>query len=153
MSAYNATLTPHQQRVLFPKSRSMEGSFTAFIDTLSVNIQTTSIVHDTTEQIFGITGRNAEGQDTVRELYIQFPDNTPAGTNFRLEESEFTKVRVWYSVKSPTANYSVRVIQGSLSIQQIAPQVIHIQGACGGATDTNPSGNTHSVVINFDLRT
>lgn len=153
MSAQSAMLTQHQQRVLFPKSRNAEGSYTAFIDTHAVTIQTKEIVHDRSAGIFRITGRNAEGSDTVRTIDIEFADDTPAGTNFNLAQSEFTKTRVWYSVKSPTANYAVGVIQGSLSIQQISAQGIHIQAACGGVTDKNPLGSTHSLIVNFDLHT
>ena len=154
MSAHSATLTPHQQRALFPKSNSAEGSFTVSVDSNAINVQTKEIVHDTTKHIYGITGRNAEAvNDTVREIYIQFADTTAAGTVFHLEDSEFTNTSVWFSVDTGLNKYAVRVITGTLVIQELSSQGIHISLACTGSTERTPSGKSHAMVINADLHT
>lgn len=153
MPAQTATLTPHQQSVLFPQPREAEGTFSVFLDGQKIDIQTISIVNDPSQRILGITARNTEGQDTVREIYIQFADHTPAGTTFNLAESEFTSTRIWLSVKTATEPYSVRGIVGTLSIQQISPQLIKVQGSAVVKTDTDPNGQIHDLIINFDIHT
>lgn len=153
MPAQTATLTPHQQSVLFPRAREAEGTFSVFLDAQEISVQTITIVNDPSQRILGITGRNTEGQDTVREIYIQFADHTPAGTTFDLKTSEFTSTRLWLSIKTATDTYVVRGVIGSLSIQQIFPQLIKVQGSAVVTTDTNPSGAVHSLVVNFDIHT
>jgi|GEM_PF-1444085 len=149
-----ATLTHRQQQSLFPLPRSAEGSFTVFVDTHPLVIQTKTIEHNTAQGIFTITGRYAEAQGGgIREVHILIPDTTTAGTVFKMEEVEFTKTRVWYIVDTPTEKYPSRLMTGNLTIQQISPQGIHIAGACSGETDRNPSGKTHDLIINFDLST
>ncbi|WP_042944603.1 hypothetical protein [Pseudomonas lactucae] len=154
MSAQLAMLTPHQAQILFPKPRIGQGSFTTSVDSHTIPIQTKDVVHDTEKRIFGITGRNADAlSNTVRTVYIQFPDDTPAGTVFHLAEGEFTNIRVWFTVDTALNKYAVRVITGTLSIQEISTRGIHIAGACSGRTERNPSGKSHEMVINFDLKT
>lgn len=153
MPAQTATLTPHQQSVLFPRAREAAGTFSVFLDGQDIDIQTITIVNDPSQRILGITGRNTEGQDTVREIYIQFADHTPAGTTLNLAQSEFTPTRIWLSVKTATETYAVRGIIGTLSIHQISPQLIKVQGSAVATTDTDPNGNKHDLIINFDIHT
>lgn len=153
MPAQTATLTPHQQSVLFPQPREAEGTFSVFLDGQKIDIQTITIVNDTSLRILRITGRNTEGQDTVRKIDIEFAEHTPAGTTFILAESEFTSTRIWLSVKTATESYAVRGMTGTLSIQQISPQLIKVQGAAVARTDTDPNEQKHDLIINFDVHT
>ncbi|HJH19185.1 hypothetical protein PSH76_14550 [Pseudomonas sp. FP215] len=153
MPAPTATPTSHQQSVLFPRALEAEGTFSVFLDGQSIEIKTINIVNDPFQRILGITGRNTEGQDTVREIYIQFADHTPAGTTFNLAQSEFTSTRIWLSVKTPDKPYAVRGIVGTLSIQKIFPHLIKVQGAAVATTDTDANGQIHDLIINFDIHT
>ncbi|ROM48181.1 hypothetical protein BK649_19915 [Pseudomonas canadensis] len=153
MPAQTATLTPHQQSVLFPRPREAVGTFSVFLDGQEINIQTITVVNDPSQRILRINGRNTVGQDTVREIDIEFADHTPAGTTFNLAESEFTPTRIWLSVKTATESYVVRGVTGTLSIQQISPQLIKVQGAAVARTDTDPNGQEHDLIINFDIHT
>jgi hypothetical protein len=153
MPAQTATLTPHQQSVLIPRAREAQGTFSVFLNSNPLSIQTITIVNDPSQRILGITGRNTEGSDTVREIYIQFADHTPAGTTYSLAESEFTSTRIWLSVKTATESYAVRGVLGTLNIQQISPHLIKVQGSAVVTTDSDPHGNVHSLIINFDIHT
>ncbi|WP_300632962.1 hypothetical protein [Pseudomonas sp.] len=153
MSANTATLTQHQQQVLYPQPFIASGSFTTTVDSNILPIDTREITHNVEYKIYTVTGRYADPLNkSVRTVTIEFADDTPAGTVFDLEKSEFTKTRVWFSVHSDINKYSVRVIKGTLSIQQIGnTNQLHIAGACTGDTERTPSGRIHQMVINFDL--
>ncbi|MGH2419068.1 hypothetical protein EJ576_27110 [Pseudomonas sp. C 49-2] len=153
MPAQTATLTPHQQSVLFPQPREAVGTFSVFLDSQEIDIQTITVVNDPSQRILRITGRNTVGHDTVRTIDIEFADHTPAGTTFNLAESEFTPTRIWLSFKTATESYVVRGVIGTLSIQQISPQLIKVQGAAVARTDTDPNGQEHDLIINFDIHT
>lgn len=153
MPAQTATLNSHQQSVLIPWALEAAGTFSVFLDGQDIDIQTITIVNDPSQRILRITGRNTVGQDTVREIDIEFADHTPAGTTFILEDTEFTSTRIWLSVKTATESYAVRGVNGTLSIQQISPQEIKVQGAAVARTDTDPNGQKHDLIINFDIRT
>ena len=153
MPAQTATLNSHQQSVLIPWALEAAGTFSVFLDGQDIDIQTITIVNDPSQRILRITGRNTVGHDTVRTIDIEFADHTPAGTTFNLAESEFTSTRIWLSVKTPDKPYAVRGIVGTLSIQQISPQLIKVQGAAVARTDTDPNGQEHDLIINFDIHT
>ncbi|WP_426108577.1 hypothetical protein [Pseudomonas sp. TWR1-1-4] len=153
MPAQTATLTPRQQSVLYPWPLKAEGTFSVFLDGQAIDIQTITIVNDPSQHILRITGRNTVGQDTVREIDIEFADHTPPGTTFNLAQSEFTPTRIWLSVKTATESYAVRGMTGTLSIQQISPQLIKVQGAAVARTDTDPNGQEHDLIINFNIHT
>ena len=153
MPAQTATLTPHQQSVLIPQAREAKGTFSVSLDNENIKIQTITIVNDPSQRILRITGRNTVDDDTVRTIDIEFADHTPAGTTFNLAESEFTPTRIWLSVKTANEHYAVRGTIGTLSIQQISPQLIKVQGSAVVTTETDPNGEIHSLVINFDIHT
>jgi hypothetical protein len=153
MPAQTATLTPHQQRVLIPRAREAKGTFSVILDSQNIDIQTITIVNDPSQRILGITGRNTEGQKTVREIYIQFADHTPANTTFDLAQSEFTDTRIWLSLKTATETYAVRGVIGTLSIQQISPQLIKVQGFAVATTEKAPNQKVHALIIDFDIHT
>lgn len=153
MPAQTATLTPHQQSVLIPRPRNAKGTFSVFLDSQEIDIQTITIVNDTSQRILRITGRNTVGHDTVRTIDIEFADHTPAGTTLNLAENYSPPTRIWLSVKTANEHYAVRGTIGTLSIQQISPQLIKVQGSAVVTTETDPNGEIHSLVINFDIHT
>ncbi|MGC6370146.1 hypothetical protein [Pseudomonas sp. K2I15] len=152
MSAQQQQLTPAQQRLLRPKALTAEGRFTASVDSIILNPQTKTVVHDYDLGIYGINGRYADNSVTIKEFYIQLPDDIETGKIIQLEDSEFTKVRIWYSVKSPTEHYAVRCITGELVIQRLTAGIISISGSViNGTTETDPHGNSHALALFFDL--
>ncbi|NWC94228.1 MULTISPECIES: hypothetical protein [unclassified Pseudomonas] len=151
MSAQAQQLTPAQQKRLLPRALTATGIFNAAVDRIVTNPQTKTVVHDFDEGIYAINGRYADNSVTIKEFYIQIPDDTETDKIIRLEDTEFTKVRVWYSVKSPTEHYAVRCISGELVIQALVSGIIKVSGRLVGQTETDPHGNPHELVLVFDL--
>lgn len=151
MSAQAQQLTPAQQKRLQPRALTAEGLYTVSVDSILLYPQTKTVVRDFDQGIYVINGRHADNSVTIKEFYIQVPDDIQMDKIIRLEDSEFTKVRVWYSVKSPTEHYAVRCIQGELVIQGLVEGIIKIKGQVIGNTEKDPHGNPHSLAIFFDL--
>ncbi|WP_226478414.1 hypothetical protein [Pseudomonas sp. MWU16-30323] len=151
MSAQAHQLTPAQQKRRQPRARTATGLCTVSVDSIILHPQTKTVVHDFAQGIYVINGRHADNSVTIKEFYVQVPDNIEMDKIIRLEDSEFTKVRVWYSVKSPTEHYAVRCIQGELVIEGLVEGIIKIKGQVIGNTEKDPHGNPHSLAIIFDL--
>ncbi|WP_294734033.1 hypothetical protein [uncultured Pseudomonas sp.] len=136
-----------------PKILNATGEFTATVDGVPIPVQTKTLAHDFDYGTYGITGRHADNSVTVKEFYIQLPEDVELDKIIRLQESEFTKVRVWYSVKSPTLHYVVQGIEGILNVTAMEHFATRIRCGVNARTDKNPSGNIHDINILFDLRT
>lgn len=151
MSAQAQQLTRAQQKRLQPRALTAIGDYTVSVDSIFLFPQTKTLVRDFDHGIYVINGRHADSSVTIKEFYIQVPDDIEMDKIIRLEDSEFTKVRVWYSVKSPTEHYAVRCIRGELVINGLVEGIIKIKGQVIGDTEKDPHGNPHSLAILFDL--
>lgn len=151
MTAQAQTLTPEQKKALRPKRYLASGTFNARIDLSTVVFQTQTLAHDFEQAVYRITGRHADNSVTVKELFIQVPDTVRVGQIIKLAEQQNTNVEVWYSVKSPTAHYTVSGIAGTLFIEGLAAGIIKIKGALHATTDEDVNGNAHILEVDFDL--
>ena len=144
-------LTPEQQQALRPKKIVASGTFNAHVDSTPVHFQTTTLSRNVERSVFQINARHADNSVTIKEIFIQVPDDISVGHVIKLDEQEFTDVEVWYSVKSPTQHYTVQAIEGELIIYGLAPGVIKIKGTLFATTDEDPNGNPHTLEVDFDL--
>ncbi|AVE03463.1 hypothetical protein ACQRBV_23445 [Pseudomonas sp. R11F] len=151
MTVQAQILTPEQQKALGPKRINASGTFDARIDSAPVHFQTTTLSRNYELAVFRVNARHADNAATIKELFIQVPDSIEVGKVIKLEEQEFTSVEVWYSVKSPTAHYTVSGIKGDLIIMGLAPGVIKIRGTLHATTDADANGNPHLVEVDFNL--
>jgi len=152
MTAQQQQLTSAQQKILYPKPLNATGKFNAKVDDIPLDVQTKTLTHDFDRAFYGITGRHADNSVTVKEFYIQLPDNIEVDKIFRLEDSELTKIRVWYTVKSPTDHYAVECINGILTVRELNHKDLKIVCAVIGDTNTDPHGNTHNLNIELNLQ-
>lgn len=151
MSAQQQALTPAQQKLLRPKRLAATGTFDAKINLSPVIFQTLTLKHDFERATYSIDARHADNSVTIKEIHIQLPDNVRTGSIIDLSKQEFTEIEVWYAVKSPTEHYTVSCIAGTLTILSLSAGIIKISGQLRGTTDANPSGNSFTVDVDFDL--
>lgn len=150
MTVQAQPLTLAQLKALRPKRIVATGTFDAKVDLSPVDFQTITVVHDFELAVFRINARHADNSVTIKEIFIQVPDNVQVGQVIKLDEQEFTDVEVWYSVKSPTNHYTVSGIEGELIIQGLA-NGIKIKGKLDAITDQDVNGNAHILDVKFDL--
>ncbi len=150
MTVQAQPLTLAQLKALRPKRIVATGTFDAKVDLSPVDFQTITVVHDFELAVFRINARHADNSVTIKEIFIQVPDNVQVGQVIKLDEQEFTDVEVWYSVKSPTNHYTVSGIEGELIIQGLA-NGIKIKGKLDATTDQDVNGNAHILDVKFDL--
>lgn len=150
MTVQAQPLTLAQLKALRPKRIVATGTFDAKVDLSPVDFQTITVVHDFELAVFRINARHADNSVTIKEIFIQVPDNVQVGQVIKLDEQEFTDVEVWYSVKSPTNHYTVSGIEGELIIQALA-NGIKIKGKLDAITDQDVNGNAHILDVKFDL--
>lgn len=144
-------LTPEQKQALGPKRIVASGTFNAHVDSTPVRFQTTTLSRNVERSVFQINARHADNSVTIKEIFIQVPENINVGQVINLDEQEFTDVEVWYAVKSPTQHYTVEAIKGELTIYGLAPGVIKIRGSLHATTDKGPNGLPHTLDVDFDL--
>ena len=150
MTVQAQPLTLAQLKALRPKRIVATGTFDAKVDLSPVDFQTITVVHDFELAVFRINARHADNSVTIKEIFIQVPDNVQVGQVIKLDEQEFTDVEVWYSVKSPTNHYTVSGIEGEVIIQGLA-NGIKIKGKLDAITDQDVNGNAHILDVKFDL--
>lgn len=140
-----------QQNAPYPRALTATGTFHALIDTIQVDFQTLTLVHDLDSAIYRLVDRHADNAVTVIKITIELPDTVRQGQVLDLSKWVSNKVNVWYAVKSPTIHYVVRCSEGTLVINNLQAGIVKISGALGGTTDEDVNGNTHALDINFDL--
>lgn len=151
MTVLAQPLTLAQQKALRPKQITATGLFEAKVDLSPIEFQTTTVVHDFEQAVYRINGRHADNSVTIKEIFIQIPDNVRVGQEIDLAKQEFTNVKVWYSVKLPQDHYTVSAIEGTLIIRGLAAGVIKIRGTLHATTDHDVNGHAHVLDVDFDL--
>ncbi|ETK17782.1 hypothetical protein H097_14051 [Pseudomonas sp. FH4] len=151
MTANAQQLSPEQQKLLRPKALNATGTFNALIDTVQVDFQTLTLVHDREQAIYRLIARHADNSVTVTKITIELPNNLRPGQVIQLDQWMSNKVNAWYAVKSPTTHYIVRCSTGTLILGSLQAGVIKISGTLDGTTDKDINGNTHTLKVEFDL--
>lgn len=151
MTANAQQLSPEQQKLLRPKALNATGTFNALIDTVQVDFQTLTLVHDREQAIYRLIARHADNSVTVTKITIELPNNLRPGQVIQLDQWRSNKVNAWYAVKSPTTHYIVRCSTGTLILGSLQAGTIKISGTLDGITDKDVNGNTHTLKVEFDL--
>lgn len=151
MPAQQQQLTYAQQAALRPKRLQATGTFSARIDRTPVLFQTTTLQHNYEHKLISLNARHADNSVTIKEIHIQLPDNVRANEVIHLDEQEFTDVKVWYSIKTPSDPHIMSCIAGTLTIDSVSTTAIKLKGSLRATTDTDPQNNTHTVDVDFDL--
>lgn len=86
MTANAQQLSPEQQKLLRPKALNATGTFNALIDTVQVDFQTLTLVHDREQAIYRLIARHADNSVTVTKITIELPNNLRPGQVIQLDQ-------------------------------------------------------------------